>query len=85
MAALACAFLAARSVAGYSAGVADRYGPLRSAVVVERPLRAGRPIGAAALAVRRVPARFLPPGTFASVAQAGGSASLRGGPPPART
>lgn len=62
------AALGATLVAGYGSSVARGYGPLRPVVVLSAPLAAGRPIGpeeAAALSVRRVPARFVPPGTLA--------------------
>ncbi len=70
-AALVCATLAARSVAGYSAGVQSQFGPLRPALVARRALATHRAIGAKAdLQVRRVPAKFLPPGTLTSPAEA---------------
>jgi len=73
LAALLCAALAARSVAGYSAGVESQFGPLRPAVVAGRALAAHRRIGATArLEVRRVPARFVPPGTLRSAVEAEG-------------
>jgi Flp pilus assembly protein CpaB len=68
LAALAAA-AAASIVAGYGSSVARGYGPLRPVVVVEAGLPAGRPIGpaevASSLAVRRVPARFVPSGALA--------------------
>jgi Flp pilus assembly protein CpaB len=67
LAALAAA-LGATLVAGYGSSVARGYGPLRPVVVLSARLAAGHPIGpreAAALSVRRVPARFVPPGTLA--------------------
>jgi Flp pilus assembly protein CpaB len=71
LAALLCAALAARSVAGYSAGVESRYGPLRAAVVAAELLAPDRRISArASLQVRQVPARFLPPGTLSSITEA---------------
>jgi Flp pilus assembly protein CpaB len=67
LAAVAAA-LGATLVAGYGSSVARGYGPLRPVVVLSAPLAAGHPIGpdeAAALSVRRVPTRFVPPGTLA--------------------
>jgi Flp pilus assembly protein CpaB len=67
LAAVAAA-LGATLVAGYGSSVAHGYGPLRPVVVPSARLAAGRPIGpreAALLSVRRVPARFVPPGTLA--------------------
>lgn len=64
---------------GYGARAARGYGPLRPVVVLEAGLAAGRQIGAreldAALAVRRVPARFVPPGALAAPAEALGMAT----------
>lgn len=70
----AAVFLAgALLAAGFAAAIADRYGariargygPLRPVVVVSRGLRPAAPLGpdeiAAALEVRRVPERFVPP------------------------
>jgi Flp pilus assembly protein CpaB len=56
-------------VAGrYRSRLEARYGPLRPVVVATTELRAGEPIAAdrarAALAVRRVPASFVPPGAL---------------------
>ena len=72
-----CATLAARSVSGYSRGVEAQLGPLRPAVVARSELRARRVIGAGdvqALEVRRVPARFLPPGVLGAPGEAIGRA-----------
>ncbi len=72
-----CAALAARSVSGYSRGLEAQLGPLRPAVVARVALPAKRAIGAAAtgsLEVRRVPARFLPPGVLSAPAEAIGRA-----------
>jgi Flp pilus assembly protein CpaB len=75
--ALACAALSAHAVAGYSAGVKGQFGPLRPAVVATRPLPAHRRLAArSGLEVRRVPARFLPPGTLSAPAQAIGRSPL---------
>jgi Flp pilus assembly protein CpaB len=64
-AALLAAGLAAAIADGYGARIARGYGPLRSVVVVSQSLRAAGPLGpkeiAAALEVRRVPERFVPP------------------------
>jgi Flp pilus assembly protein CpaB len=78
------AVAAAGVVAGYRSRVVHGYGPLRRVVVVAAPLDAGRPIGPrqleSALDVRRVPARFVPPGTLARVGDALGLAPT--GPAP---
>jgi Flp pilus assembly protein CpaB len=67
--ALLAAVGAAAIVAGYGSRVARGYGALRQVVVLEESLPAGRPIGprqlASALAVRRVPERFVPAGALA--------------------
>lgn len=75
---LALAVLAAAAAAGiangYGASVARSFGPLRPVVVVTTALGSGRPLGprqvAAALRVRRVPSRFVPPGAIADPAEA---------------
>lgn len=75
---LALALLAAAGAAaiadGYGASAVRGYGSLRPVVVVETTIAAGRRIGprevGAALAVRRVPERFVPPGAFALPAEA---------------
>jgi pilus assembly protein CpaB len=54
--------LAAADVAGREARLRADAGPLVPVVVAARALPAGRPVPAAALAVRRVPARFAPAG-----------------------
>lgn len=63
----------------YGAGAVRGYGPLRPVVVVEAALAAGRRIGprelSTAFAVRRVPARFAPPGVLAVPAEALGLAA----------
>jgi Flp pilus assembly protein CpaB len=65
IAALVCAALAATVAGRYRSRVEARYGPLRPVVVATSELPAGQPIGVeqagAALAVRRVPASFVPP------------------------
>lgn len=72
--ALLAAIVAASLVSGYGSTVARGYGPLRRVVVAVADLPAGRPIGIAAveaaLTVRRVPARFAPPGALASPQEA---------------
>ena len=69
IAALVCAALAAAVAGRYRSRVEARYGPLRPVVVARAELPAGQPIGVqqaqAALAVRRVPASFVPPGALA--------------------
>jgi Flp pilus assembly protein CpaB len=78
VAALACAGLAAAMASGYRSDVASQLGPLRAVVVAARalPARDALTAGAvhASLEVRRVPARFVPPGALASPAQAIGRA-----------
>jgi Flp pilus assembly protein CpaB len=74
--ALAAAAAAAAVAEGYGSRVALRYGPLRPVVVLESALPAGARIGSAdaseALTVRRVPDRFVPPGSLASPSEARG-------------
>lgn len=76
--ALLAAGLAAAIADGYGSRLESGFGPLRPVVVLGAELRAGRPIGpqqiAAALEVRRVPARFLPPGALAAPREALGLA-----------
>jgi Flp pilus assembly protein CpaB len=68
MAALICAVLAAAVAGRYRSRVEARYGPLRPVVVAIAELQAGRPVGLRqvrdALAVRRVPSSFIPPGAL---------------------
>jgi Flp pilus assembly protein CpaB len=72
--AAACAALAAAVANGYGSSVAHSFGPLREVVVVSRDIPAGEPIGAdllsGALEVRRIPARFVPPGAVSVPQQA---------------
>ncbi len=72
--ALGAAVAAAAIADGYGSSVARGYGPLRSVVVLDSSLPAGKRIGprqvGSALALRRVPERFVPPGTLASPAEA---------------
>jgi Flp pilus assembly protein CpaB len=78
IAALICAALAATVAGHYRARLDARYGPLRPVVVATSELAAGEPIGTeragAALAVRRVPQRFVPPGALTRPADALGRA-----------
>jgi Flp pilus assembly protein CpaB len=73
-AALLAAVGAAAIADGYGNSVARGYGALRPVVVAARALPAGHEIdpeaAAGALQVRRVPARFVPPGTLAAAAEA---------------
>jgi Flp pilus assembly protein CpaB len=66
--AVAAAAVAAVIADGYGSSIARSYGALRRVVVVREPLPAGRPIGPerleSGLEVRRVPVRFVPPGTL---------------------
>jgi Flp pilus assembly protein CpaB len=68
VAALVCAVLAATIAGRYRSRLEARYGPLRPVVVATAELGAGEPISVeraqAALAVRRVPASFVPPGAI---------------------
>lgn len=74
--AVACAALAAALANGYGSSVAGSFGPLRPVVVASRELPAGKAIRPAdlsrALELRRVPARFVPPGALAAPGQAVG-------------
>ena len=76
--ALLAAGLAALIADRYGSRLASGYGPLRSVVVLGAELREGRPIGpkeiAAALEVRRVPVRFVPPGALSAPGDALGLA-----------
>jgi Flp pilus assembly protein CpaB len=78
IAALVCAVLAATVAGRYRSRLEARYGPLRPVVVAASKLAAGEPIGVelaqSALAVRRVPASFIPPGALARTADALGRA-----------
>jgi Flp pilus assembly protein CpaB len=66
--ALAAAALAAGIADGYGSSVARGYGPLRSVVIATAGLAAGKPLMSeqvsSALELRRVPARFVPPGAL---------------------
>jgi len=76
--AMLAAGVAALLANGYGARVSAEYGPLRPVVVVARGLRPDRPLGPeeaiAALELRRVPARFIPPGALSSPRDAVGLA-----------
>lgn len=77
--AMLAAALAAAIANGYGSSVARGYGPLRPVVVLAQNLEAGEPIGPseiAALAVRRIPSRFVPPGTLAAPEEALGLAPV---------
>jgi Flp pilus assembly protein CpaB len=77
LAAAGCAALAARSVSGYSRSVEAQLGPLQPALVARAVLpahRVLRPADMGRLEVRRVPARFVPPGALARPADALGRA-----------
>jgi Flp pilus assembly protein CpaB len=73
-AALVCAALAAGVAGGYRSDVAAQLGDLRPVLVAREPLPAGHALSAERLArateLRRVPARFAPPGALASPSQA---------------
>jgi len=73
-----CALLAATIAGRYRARVDARYGPLRPVVVAVAELPAGQSIGPQqvekTLAVRRVPASFVPPGALSQPAEALGRA-----------
>ena len=75
LAALA-AIAGAAALAGYGSRVAGGYGPLRSVVVLVDGMPAGRRIDFAGasqgLEVRRVPVRFVPPGTLSDPSAAVG-------------
>lgn len=76
--ALLAAGLAAAIADGYGTSVARGYGSLRPVVVAVAPISAGDPIDAdrvaESLQVRRVPARFVPPGALQDPAEAIGLA-----------
>jgi Flp pilus assembly protein CpaB len=78
--ALLAAGLAALIAEGYGARLASGFGPLRPVVVLGTDLKQGRPIGpreiAAALELRRVPARFVPPGALVAPRDALGLAPV---------
>jgi Flp pilus assembly protein CpaB len=72
--ALLAAAAAAAIADGYGARAARGYGPLRQVVVLDAAIAAGQRIGpheiGSALAVRRVPRRFVPPGALVAPPEA---------------
>ncbi len=74
VAALLAAAGAAAIANGYGDSAVHGYGPLRPVVVVETAFAAGRRLGPeeveSALALRRVPRRFVPPGALAAPREA---------------
>lgn len=80
IAALICAVLAASVAGRYRSRVEGRYGPLRPVVVAITQLAAGQAIGSeeaqAALAIRRVPASFVPAGALSRPGDALGRAPV---------
>ncbi|MFL5908091.1 MAG: Flp pilus assembly protein CpaB [Solirubrobacterales bacterium] len=78
VAALICAVLAAAVAGRYRSRVEAQYGPLRPVVVATAELPADEPIGLEqaqeALAVRRVPSSFVPPGALTRAGDAVGRA-----------
>jgi Flp pilus assembly protein CpaB len=78
--ALACAAIAASIASGYRDRVSAQYGPLRSVLVAVRDIPAGQLFGEKQLreltAVRKVPARFVPPGALSRSAEALGQAPV---------
>jgi pilus assembly protein CpaB len=66
--ALASGGLAASEVHERERSAAERLGPEVGVLVAARDLRAGSRVGRGAVALRRVPARFAPPGALASPA-----------------
>lgn len=82
--ALAAAAVAAGIADGYGSRVARGYGTLRQVVIAGAELPAGRALGprqvSAALEVRRVPDRFIPPGALVAPVEALGLAPQAGIP-----
>ena len=70
--ALACGGIAASRVHGRLREVEARVGPLAPVVVARSDLEAGKRLSRGVLAVRSVPARFLPPDAVGSPAEADG-------------
>ena len=68
--ALLCGWLAASDVRGTERRARASLGPMATAVVAGRDLPAGKPIAAGQLALRTVPARFLPPDAITATADA---------------
>jgi pilus assembly protein CpaB len=71
--ALASGGLAASQVAERERQVEERVGPLVPVLVAARDLTSGARIGERALAVRRVPARFVPPDAIGAAAEVAGA------------
>jgi pilus assembly protein CpaB len=71
--ALACGGLAASQVAERERAVEERVGPLVPVLVASRDLGSGDRLTARSLAVRRVPARFVPPDGLGSAAEVAGA------------
>ena len=71
--ALTCGGLAAAQVRDRERKVEARVGPLVGAVVAARDIAAGGRLGAGDLAVRRVPARFVPPDALGGPARLAGA------------
>jgi pilus assembly protein CpaB len=71
--ALACGGLAASQVAERERTVEARVGPLVPVLVASRDLGSGDRLTARSLAVRRVPARFVPPDGLGSAAEVAGA------------
>lgn len=84
-AALVCALLAAAVAGRYRSRVESQYGPLQAVLVATSELPAGQAIGPdqarSALAVRRVPASFVPPGALTRPADTLGRAPAAAIPP----
>jgi Flp pilus assembly protein CpaB len=82
--ALVAAVLAAGIADGYGSSVARGYGPLRSVVIAARRLDASKPLQpedvSSALELRRVPARFVPPGALEAPQDALGLVPVTGVP-----
>jgi len=70
--ALVCGWLAASDVRSREHRLRAGLGPLADALVARADVRAGERLAARDLALRRVPARFLPPDALASAADAAG-------------
>jgi Flp pilus assembly protein CpaB len=74
-AAVVLAVLTAVSLSGVLAK-ADRFGPVRPVVVVQRPVRAGAVVGDADVGMAGVPGRFVPVGAVARRSSVVGRAAL---------
>jgi pilus assembly protein CpaB len=70
--ALVCGWLAASDLRSREHRLRARLGPLADALVARADVRAGKRLAARDLALRRVPARFLPPDALGSAADAAG-------------